>query len=57
MSVVRLEPLGAEGQPGGLTVWEHSYATAPFKAAQALSHLVLHRSNGNFSSTHPDDGQ
>ena len=39
MSVVRLEPLGAEGQPGGLTVWEHSYATAHFEAAQVLTDL------------------
>src|SRR5438270_691035 len=30
----------------GLDRWEHSYATAPFKAAQVLRTRVLHRSNG-----------
>src|ERR1700722_14593821 len=46
MSVVRLEPFGGEGEPGGLTVGNTLILPLPAKQRKPQVTRVLHRSNG-----------
>src|SRR5258708_48758 len=45
MSVMRLEPLGAEGLPGGNGHWEQLHGTAGNAVVQVGSPGVLHKGN------------